>query len=294
MADVGGEPLLSLDALLELVDHGVEGAGEADQVGVVDGSRQPGVELAAGDGHGRRRHTGQGAQGTSGGRAPDRRAEHGRDEPGGEEGQGEDSQGVAQVVQVEHLEVGDVDRRDRDADDELRVAVQLEGLGGRRSREHQVAQGVGEGPLADRDRPHVPLVVGAQVEEGVGAGRARVGRGQEGHDAAGAVQCGPDQFGVEVRLVDRGVLALVDQEVPDGEVREAAHRDRQDQRPQAEQEGHPGAQPEAGPQPVPAGGGGPVVSGPVLTGPRRAGGLPGSTGHREHVRGPACSPSRGP
>ena len=50
VADVGGEPLLSLDALLELVDHGVEGAGEADQVGVVDGSRQPGVELGPGDG----------------------------------------------------------------------------------------------------------------------------------------------------------------------------------------------------------------------------------------------------
>ena len=44
MADVGVEPGLALDALLQLVDHGVERVGEALEVGVGGVGVEPRVE----------------------------------------------------------------------------------------------------------------------------------------------------------------------------------------------------------------------------------------------------------
>ena len=51
VTDVGVEASLSLDAHLELIDHGVERGGQPHQVGIGRVGFEPRVELATGDGY---------------------------------------------------------------------------------------------------------------------------------------------------------------------------------------------------------------------------------------------------
>ena len=76
MADVGVEAGLPLDPGLQLVDHGVEGAGQALEVGIGRLGLQPGVEAASCDGDRRPGDGGQGAQRSSTGEPTQAEAEH--------------------------------------------------------------------------------------------------------------------------------------------------------------------------------------------------------------------------
>ena len=130
VADVGVEAGLALDALLQLVDHGVEGVGQPLEVGVGGVRVEPGVELAAGDGARRPRDVGQRTQRAHAGEAAEPGAEQGGDHAGDEEGQPEHPQRVVEVGEVEHLEVGGVDRGDGHADDDLGRPLRRSGRSG--------------------------------------------------------------------------------------------------------------------------------------------------------------------
>ena len=120
VADVGVEARLALDALLQLVDHGVEGDGQALEVGVGRLGVEPGVELAAGDGAGRPRHVGQRAQRARRWRSgPSATPKERGDHAGDEQGEPEHAQRVVEVGEVEHLEVDGLHRGDGHADDDL-------------------------------------------------------------------------------------------------------------------------------------------------------------------------------
>ena len=75
VTDVRVEPGLALDALLELVHHGVERVGQPLEVRVGGVGVEAGVELTAGDGPGSPRDVGQRAERAHAGEAPERDAE---------------------------------------------------------------------------------------------------------------------------------------------------------------------------------------------------------------------------
>ena len=133
MADVGGEAGLPLDAVLEVGGHLVEGGGQLLEVDVVAGLH-PGVELAAGDGHGGVGDAGQRAEGPAAGPPPEGGPGQGGDQGGGGQGEGQGAQGAGQLVEGEDLEVGGVHGGQRHADDQLGGAADGEELGGRRAR----------------------------------------------------------------------------------------------------------------------------------------------------------------
>ena len=113
VAHVGIEPRLALDALLQLVDHRVEGDGEPLEVGVGGVGVEAGVQLSARDGARRPRHVGQRPEGPHAGEAPERDTQDGGHDAGTEEGEAEHAERVVEVGQVEHLEVDGVHGRDR-------------------------------------------------------------------------------------------------------------------------------------------------------------------------------------
>ena len=142
VAHVGGEPGLAFDAVLEVGGHPVEGRGQLLEVGVVAGVH-PGVELAAGDGHGGVGQAGEGPERPRAGPPADGGAGQGRDEGRPGQGEGQGPQGAGQLVEGEDLEVGGVHGGQRDPDHQLGGPGQVEQLGGRRARQDQ-------GPLGRR------------------------------------------------------------------------------------------------------------------------------------------------
>ena len=184
VADVGVEARLALNALLQLVDHGVEGIGEALEVGVGGLEIEPGVELAPGDGAGGPGDDGQRAQRARAGEAAERDPEDGGDDAGDNEGEGEHAQRVVEVGQVEHVEVVGVDRGDRDADHDLgRALRRAVASAWPPSRRAPPRAAVGDGGGGHRLRDEI-VGLGAVEEHGVGVGprvdvaeQAHVGRG---------------------------------------------------------------------------------------------------------------------
>ena len=169
VAHVGVEARLALDALLQLVDHGVEREGEALEVGVGRLEVEPGVEVARGDGAGGPGDDGQRPQRAGAGEAAERNAENGGDAAGDEEGEGEHAQRVVEVGQVEDVEVVGVHGGDGDPDHDLGRALRgAVGLGGRGPVEDDVAQLVGDGGGGHAEGRVVGL--GAVEEHRVGVG----------------------------------------------------------------------------------------------------------------------------
>ncbi len=123
VADVGVEPGLPLDPLLQLVHHRVERVRQPLEVRVGRVGVEAGVELTARDGPGGPRDVGQRSQGAHAGEAAERDAEDRRDHAGDEEGQPEHAERVVEVREVEHLEVGGLHRGDRHAHDDLGRAL---------------------------------------------------------------------------------------------------------------------------------------------------------------------------
>ena len=122
VAHVGGEPGLALDALLELVDHQVERAGEARRgrgrrwpSGSRVSSSPPAIGTAARD----TPVSGRSERPLAA--PPEGRAEDGGHQPAERQGQGQDVEGVGEVAHVEDLEVGGPERRDGHADGDLGV-----------------------------------------------------------------------------------------------------------------------------------------------------------------------------
>ena len=107
------------------------------EVGVVTGL-DPGVQLAAGDGHGGLGDAGQGLQGATAGPPADGGPGDGGDQRGGGQGEGQDAEGAGQLVEGEDLEVGGVHGGQGHADHQLGRAAEREELGGRRARQDEV------------------------------------------------------------------------------------------------------------------------------------------------------------
>ena len=111
-----------LDALLEHLGHVVERGDQHAEVGVVGGA-EPGVEAAAGDGLGGHRHVGERAQGAAAGPPADGGAGEGGDEGGAEQRGRQRLEGALGVGERHELEVEAVDVGQRDADQQLGLAV---------------------------------------------------------------------------------------------------------------------------------------------------------------------------
>ena len=127
VAHVRGEAGFPFDAILEVGRHPVEGRGQLLEVDVVTGL-DPGVEVAAGDGHGGVGHPGQRPEGPAGGPPPSGRPGQGGDQGGRGQGEGQGAQRAVQLVEREDLEVGGMHRGQGDADDQLGGAADREEL----------------------------------------------------------------------------------------------------------------------------------------------------------------------
>ncbi len=129
VADVGGEPGVALDALLQRLGHVVERLGEDSEVGVV-GGLEAGVEAAAGDRRGRLRGGADGTDRTAGGEDAEEDAEAGRDRCGEDQRQPNARQGRVGLVEAERFEVG-ADAGDVPADDDVQLVAEADDLAGR-------------------------------------------------------------------------------------------------------------------------------------------------------------------
>ena len=127
VADVGREPRLALDAVLDGVGHVVERADEPVEVRVALGV-ESGVEAARGELAGGVRHPRDGTEQAAAGRPSDGGGEHrGRRAPE-DERPADHPEAAGERGQREHLEVLDVELGDVDADRQVRLAVEDETL----------------------------------------------------------------------------------------------------------------------------------------------------------------------
>ena len=131
VAHVGGEAGLPVDAVLEGVDHLVEGGDQRGEVGIALGV-EAGVEGAVGDPGGGRRHAPQRPQHPAAGVAADAGAAESGE--GGSEGQGPGQQPESpiELPERDELEVGGLGRRQGDTHRHLGRAVEQEPLASHR------------------------------------------------------------------------------------------------------------------------------------------------------------------
>jgi hypothetical protein len=205
VADVGREPRVALDALLERAGHLVEGVDQRRQVGIV-GTGDARVEPAAGDGLGGDAEVAERAQHLSAARRAEHRAGERGDRRRRQQRDPERVQRALHLLERDDLVVLRVHGRQRHADGQLRLVVEPEAHAGRLT--------VGD-LLAQRARDVVEGAIGAgrepltvDHEHGVGARRGLEAVEQLRGLQAGGAQLLADELRVEEHLALRARLAL--------------------------------------------------------------------------------------
>ena len=246
MAHVRGEAGLALDPVLQVGRHPVEGRRQLLEVDVV-ARVDPGVELAAGDRDGRIGDVGEGAKCPAARPPPEGGAGQRRHQRCAGQGVRQVTQGAGELGEREDLEVRGTRCGERHADHQLRCVGEDEELRRRRARQDTAAFGLRDRVLTDRDRGRVPLSAGVEHRQRAGQ---RVDRADQLADLGPRrAQRALEERGVGERLPLHRGLPVAEQGLASGEVGDARHQGRQDERPDGERRGDPRPQTEPAGEP---------------------------------------------